>query len=654
VIQRLLVANRGEIARRIMRTCRALGIETVAVFSDADGDAAFVHDADYAIPIGGSAPAASYLRIDAVVDAVRRSGADAVHPGYGFLAENGDLARAVVAAGAVWVGPDAAVIDAMGSKLEAKRLMAEAGVPLLPSQELAGLDGAALREAAAAVGYPLLVKASAGGGGRGMRVVASEAELEGAVVAARREAASAFGDDTVFAERYVSPSRHVEVQIVGDSSGRVIHLHERECSIQRRHQKIVEEAPSPSLTEEGRAALHATAVRAGEAIGYTNAGTVEFLLAPSGEFFFLEVNTRLQVEHPVTEAVLGVDLVAMQLTVASGEELPDQGSIGPVDGHAIEARLYAEDPTKDYQPSTGTVHRFEVPGGVRVDAALDASGDVSQFYDPMIAKVVAHAPTRDGAARMLAGALAHARVDGIRTNRELLVRTLRHPEFLAGRGDTAFLDRNPAAELGRPLVEGDLLARSLVAAALALQARRRDAAHLTPAVSSGFRNVGTLPQRVRLLVDGEEHEVAYRLHRGRLAAAAVDGDDLGAVHLWSATTESVDLSVDGVRTVLATEVDGDRVAVVGPAGTVFAVELPRFTDPEDRVAEGSLVATMPGKVVAVHAEVGQAVAAGDTLLVLEAMKMEMAVLATVAGTISSLPVTPGDTVAAGQVLAVVD
>ena len=487
-----------------------------------------------------------------------------------------------------------------------------------------------------------------------MRIVESEADLDEAVVAARREAASAFGDDTVFAERYVSPSRHVEVQIVGDSTGRVIHLHERECSIQRRHQKIIEEAPSPSLTAEQRGSLHATAVRAGTAIGYTNAGTVEFLLAPSGEFFFLEVNTRLQVEHPVTEAVLGVDLVAMQIAVASGGELPDQDAIGPVDGHAIEARLYAEDPTRDYQPSTGTVHRFEVPGDVRVDAALDGSGEVSQYYDPMIAKVVAHSGTRDGAARTLAGALARARVDGIRTNRELLVRTLRHPEYLAGEGDSAFLDRNPAAELGRPLVEGDLLARSLAAAALALQARRRAGVRLTPSVSTGFRNVGTLPQRVRLDVDGNEHEVAYRFRRGRLASAAVDGNDLGAVELWEATTTTVDLSVGGIRTALTTEVDGDRVAVTGPAGTVFAVELARFTDPEDRVAEGSLVASMPGKVVAVHAEVGQEVAAGDTLLVLEAMKMEMAVLAAVAGTITSLPVNAGDTVAAGQVLAVID
>ena len=588
------------------------------------------------------------------MDAVRRSGADAVHPGYGFLAENGDLARAVIAAGA-GVGRARARrhrrhgLQARGQAAHGRGRRAPPAVA-----RLAGLDDAALRDAATAVGFPLLVKASAGGGGRGMRIVESEADLDEAVVAARREAASAFGDDTVFAERYVSPSRHVEVQIVGDSTGRVIHLHERECSIQRRHQKIIEEAPSPSLTAEQRDRCTPPRCGPGRRSATPTPAPSSSSWRPSGEFFFLEVNTRLQVEHPVTEAVLGVDLVAMQIAVASGGELPDQDAIGPVDGHAIEARLYAEDPTRDYQPSTGTVHRFEVPGDVRVDAALDGSGEVSQYYDPMIAKVVAHSGTRDGAARTLAGALARARVDGIRTNRELLVRTLRHPEYLAGEGDSAFLDRNPAAELGRPLVEGDLLARSLAAAALALQARRRAGVRLTPSVSTGFRNVGTLPQRVRLDVDGTEHEVAYRFRRGRLASAAVDGDDLGAVELWEATTTTVDLSVGGIRTALTTEVDGDRVAVTGPAGTVFAVELARFTDPEDRVAEGSLVASMPGKVVAVHAEVGQEVAAGDTLLVLEAMKMEMAVLAAVAGTVTSLPVSAGDTVAAGQVLAVID
>ncbi|MGI9613123.1 MAG: biotin carboxylase N-terminal domain-containing protein, partial [Acidimicrobiales bacterium] len=334
MIERLLVANRGEIARRVMRTCRALGIETVAVFSDADADAAFVADADLAVPIGGETPADSYLRIDAIVDAARRSGADAVHPGYGFLAESAPFARAVAEAGLTFVGPSPEAIDAMGSKLEAKRRMAEAGVPLLPSAELTGLDEAAAAAAAADVGYPILIKASAGGGGRGMRIVAEPEALAEAVAGAAREATSAFGDGTIYAERYVSPSRHVEVQIFGDTTGRVVHFGERECSIQRRHQKIIEEAPSASLDDETRGELHAAAVRAGEAIGYTNAGTVEFLLAPPGadgrpELFFLEVNTRLQVEHPVTEAIYGVDLVELQLEVADGGQVPEQSTIGP-------------------------------------------------------------------------------------------------------------------------------------------------------------------------------------------------------------------------------------------------------------------------------------------------------------------------------------
>ena len=376
MIERLLIANRGEIARRIMVTCRRLGIETVAVFSDADTDAAFVADADLAVAIGGEAPADSYLRIDTIIDAAHRSGADAIHPGYGFLSESAPFARAVADAGLTFVGPTPEAIEAMGSKLEAKQRMADAGVPLLPSAELTGLDDAAAAEVAEGVGYPLLIKASAGGGGRGMRIVDGPSALAEAVASAGREATSAFGDGTIYAERYVSPSRHVEVQIFGDDTGRVVHFGERECSIQRRHQKIIEEAPSASLDEVTRAELHAAAVRAGEAIGYTNAGTVEFLLAPPGEsgrpeLFFLEVNTRLQVEHPVTEAIFGVDLVELQLAVAAGGRVPEQASIGPPDGHAVEARLYAEDPTADFRPSTGIVRTFRVPDGVRLDTAID-------------------------------------------------------------------------------------------------------------------------------------------------------------------------------------------------------------------------------------------------------------------------------------------
>jgi acetyl/propionyl-CoA carboxylase alpha subunit len=659
MIERLLIANRGEIARRIMRTCRELGIETVAVFSDADADAAFVQDADLSVSIGGVTPAESYLRVDALLDAAARTGADAVHPGYGFLAENAPFAQAVVDAGLVFVGPSPEVIAVMGSKLEAKRRMADAGVPLLPSAELTGLDDDGVRAAADQVGYPILVKASAGGGGRGMRIVPSPDELLDAVAGAAREAESAFGDGTVYAERYVAPSRHVEVQIFGDTSGRVVHFHERECSIQRRHQKIIEEAPSPSLDDETRSALHQAAVRAGEAIGYRNAGTVEFLLAPPGaegraEFFFLEVNTRLQVEHPVTEAVLGVDLVELQLDVATGGAVPAQDEIGPVSGHAIEARLYAEDPAADFRPSVGMVHRFAVPGRVRLDSSLDGGGEVTRYYDPMIAKVIAHAPSRETAAHRLASSLASATIDGITTNRELLVRTLRHPEFLGDRGDSQFLERNDPALMGRPLVEGTERAVYASAAALAIQAAHRRTDPHTAGVATGFRNVATAPQSVTFSLGDQQVEVAYRFERGRLVQLAVDAEEMVDPVSYGISTDRVDVAVDGVRRQLDVRVHPDLVSVTGSSGGIVLGRLPRFVEPEDQVEAGSTVATMPGTIVAVSVEVGDAVAAGDVLVVMEAMKMELSVTAGAAGVVTAVPVAEGDSVEAGAALVVVD
>lgn len=440
MIHKLLVANRGEIARRIFATCRALGIETVAVHSDADADAPFVAEADQAVRLPGNTSAETYLRIDLILDAARRCGADAVHPGYGFLAENADFATAVADAGLTWVGPPAKAIAAMGDKLAAKTLLAEAGVPMLPSWT----------ETDQVTAFPVLVKASAGGGGRGMRIVRDPAGLAEAVAGARREAASAFGDGTVFIERYVEQGRHVEVQIVGDRHGTVLALGERDCSIQRRHQKIVEEAPA-LLDAEVRARLHRAAVAAGQAVDYVGAGTVEFLLTEEGEFFFLEMNTRLQVEHPVTEAVTGLDLVRLQLLVAEGEPLP-LSATPPTQGHAIEVRLCAEDPTQGYRPATGTLHRFAVPGvaaeftphqGLRLDSGVVDGSVVSVHYDSMLAKLIAWAPTRTEAARALAGALARAELHGVTTNRDLLVRVLRSPEFGATQVDTGFLDRHP-------------------------------------------------------------------------------------------------------------------------------------------------------------------------------------------------------------------
>ena len=659
MIERLLIANRGEIARRIMRTCRNLGIESVAVFSDADESGAFVQDADLAVGIGGNSPADSYLRIDAILAAARATGADAVHPGYGFLAENAEFAQAVLDAGLIFVGPSPEAISVMGSKLESKRRMAAAGVPLLPSAELTSLDPADLSATAGEVGYPLLIKASAGGGGRGMRIVQSESELLEAATSASREAVSAFGDGTIYAERYVSPSRHVEVQIFGDSAGSVVHLHERECSIQRRHQKIIEEAPSASIDDGTRSALHAAAVAAGKAIAYTNAGTVEFLLAPahdgrSAEFFFLEVNTRLQVEHPVTEAVLGIDLVELQLEVAAGGFVPAQEAIGPVNGHAIEARLYAEDPTAGYRPSTGMVHAFHVPGDVRVDSAIEGAGEVSQFYDPMIAKVIAHGGTRSVAARRLAASLAAATIDGIVTNRDLLVRTLRHTEFLGDRGDSEFLDRHDAAVLGRPLIEGHELGVYVAAAALAIQHINRGNDSHTGQVATGFRNVATSPQRLSFGSGDSEVTVRYLFVRNRLTHSSVDDEVLDDPVVHSVSSDRVDLSVSGIRRVLTVRHHEEIVSVATPTGSTVLRRIERFVEPERQVDPGSTIASMPGTIVDVRVVEGDHVSAGDVLLVMEAMKMELAITAARDGVVASIAVAPGDTVEAGSVLAVVD
>ncbi len=472
-INKILIANRGEIARRIIRTCRAMGIATVAVCSDADREAPFVAEADEAVPLGGLQAADSYLRIDAVLDAARKTACDAIHPGYGFLSENAQFARACQQAGIAFIGPPPEVIDAMGSKIEAKRRMHAAGVPLLPTIEVG--DEPAEQVARQIERWPVLIKASAGGGGRGMRIVRQAGAFAELLAVARAESRSAFGDATVFVEPYIEGARHVEVQIFGDAHGNVVHLFERECSIQRRHQKIIEESPSPAVDDELRRAMTEAAVRGAKAIGYVNAGTFEFLLTADRKFYFLEVNTRLQVEHPVTECVTGLDLVRLQIMVAAGDPLPEAAREAKLAGHAIEARLYAEDPRRDYLPSAGTLHRFRLPPGadVRLDSAIEGCGVVSPYYDPMVAKLIAHAPTRAEAARKLARALAGARIHGLRTNRELLVRVLEHPEFLAGKTDTDFLVRHDAAALAAPLCGAETERLHAAAAALAGQAERR-------------------------------------------------------------------------------------------------------------------------------------------------------------------------------------
>ena len=679
MITRLLVANRAEIAGRVFATCRRLGIETVAVHSDADTDLPYVRQADHAVRLPGNAPADTYLRGDLVIAAAKAAGADAIHPGYGFLSENADFARAVIDAGLIWVGPAPASITSMGSKIESKRLMEEAGVPVLPNHTA---------ETATEADLPLLVKASAGGGGRGMRIVRTLAALPGEIEKASAEAASAFGDGTVFVEPYVEQGRHIEVQVLGHRDG-VLVLGERDCSIQRRHQKVVEESPAPLLPAATRAALHEAARAAAVAIDYRGAGTVEFLYDVTGDsFYFLEMNTRLQVEHPVTELVFGVDLVDLQLAVAEDRAL-DPHAIGEVSGHAIEVRLYAEDPDAGWQPQSGVLTAFDIPGvsaefdllnrpGVRVDAGFTSGSEVSTHYDAMLAKVIAWAPTREQAARGLADTLARARIHGLVTNRDLLVEILRDERFLAGDVSTAFLDgwaeRPGSAGSRTPAHAGALALFATVVARTELAARRRG---LQSQIPAGWRNVLAGPQR--LAVEGRVRGVDFTgvvaWHGpggGRPAYTFVDpspgtDDSYGP----TVSTQVVGVDVTGAvavvtlslasvtsRFTVAETLDaagqGVRYDIDGPWGHQAITVPPRFVDPADAVAGGSLLAPMPGTVVRVLVEAGQQVSAGDPVLVLEAMKMQHTVSAPTRGTVTEINVKTGTQVAAGEVLAVVE
>jgi propionyl-CoA carboxylase alpha chain len=650
MITRLLVANRGEIARRVFRTCRALGITTVAVYSDADADAPYVGEADVAVRLPGVAPTDTYLRAELIVDAARVSGADAVHPGYGFLSENAAFARAVTAAGLTWVGPPPEAIEQMGSKIESKRLMAEAGVPVLTD-----LDPAALSES----DLPVLVKASAGGGGRGMRIVRTLDELAAQVEGARSEAASAFGDDTVFVEPYLATGRHIEVQIMCDQHGTVWAVGERECSIQRRHQKVVEESPSPLVERIPgmRDQLFDAARNAAKAIGYVGAGTVEFLADDTGRFYFLEMNTRLQVEHPVTECVTGLDLVGLQLGVAEGRRLPPGHP--PSQGHAIEVRLYAEDPAHDWRPHSGTLHRFEVPNvattfvvplgaGIRLDSGVDSGTVVSPHYDPMLAKVISVAPARDVAARALAATLRRTKIHGVTTNRDLLVTILGHPAFLAGDTDTAFFDRHGLAELSTPLATEDTVRLAALAAALADAAANRAGARVLDRLPSGWRNVVAAPQVKKFRVGENEHEVRYRFGRDGLMV-----EELPDVRLIEATPREVVIETGGLVRTFEVDSRGDEWFVDSPDGSVALVALPRFADPATQVAAGSLLAPMPGTVVRLAVAHGDRVTEGQPLLWLEAMKMQHQINAPADGVVTELGVGTGDQVEVGRVLAVV-
>ncbi len=628
----VLIANRGEIARRVIRGARALGLRTVAVYVDADVRAPFVTDADVAIRL-----ATGYLDGAAVIEAAQRAGADAIHPGYGFLSENADFARAVAAAGLTWVGPPPDVIEAMGDKLAAKELARSLQVPVLVSSE----DPAD----AETVGFPLLVKAAAGGGGKGMRLVTSLDQLDEAVAAARREALGGFGDDRVFLERYVGASRHVEIQILGDAHGNLVHLGERECSIQRRHQKLVEESPSSIVDPAMREAMGEAALTLARAIGYQSAGTVEFLVdEATRNFYFLEVNTRLQVEHPVTEMVTGVDLVREQLRIADGHTLSAPAVVTPR-GWAIEVRLCAEDPVTGFLPATGVLAAFEPADAptVRWESGVERGSVVSVAFDPLLAKVIAHAPTRDGAAGVLASALERLHLGGVTTNRDFLAATLRHPGFLAGDTTTDFIERHaPARALE---LSEDELHDAAVAAALWLQGRNRHEAPVLASVPSGWRNARLPDQRVELRHGDRTIAIDYHVRRDGTVALST-----GSARVVSWTPTSIDLAVNDRRWRARITAAAHHIYVQVPRGTVEFAPVSRFRVPGVVDTVGGLLAPMPGVVIDLRVSVGERVRAGATLVVLEAMKMEHPITAPTDGVVTAILVHKGQQVDGGAEL----
>jgi 3-methylcrotonyl-CoA carboxylase alpha subunit len=633
----ILIANRGEIACRVMRTAQAMGLRCVAVYSDADAGAQHVAMADMAVHIGGSAPAESYLKGDRIIQAALDTGAQAIHPGYGFLSENPDFVEAVEAAGLTFIGPSAKAIRAMGLKDAAKALMVEAGVPVVPGYHGADQDDALLAGEADKIGYPVMIKAVAGGGGKGMRLVEDKGGFQRALDSARSEAKSAFGNADVLVEKFVAKPRHIEVQVFGDGS-RALHLFERDCSLQRRHQKVIEEAPAPGMTEEMRAAMGAAAVRAAEAIGYAGAGTVEFIVDGSGGldtdgFFFMEMNTRLQVEHPVTEMITGVDLVEWQLRVAAGESLPAVQEDLTINGHSFEARLYAEDVPKGFLPATGTLTHLEFTPATRADSGVRAGDTISPFYDPMIAKVIVHGPNRDVALARLRAALAGAEVAGTVTNLAFLGALARHEGFGRGDVDTGLIARDIDA-----LTEAaEALPRHAVLAGMA-------ALGLTePGPDAGFTLWRPLRRQVMLLRDGEEHLLKVRVMSPHEQHWTVDDTEVKAERIRGRWV------IDG-QPAPRVAVSGSTVTVFDGYGIAFEV-VDLLARAAGGVGDGNLIeAPMPGLVRAVDAQVGQKVSKGDRLAVLEAMKMEHSLLAARDGVVAEVLAAPGDQVEAGAAI----
>jgi propionyl-CoA carboxylase alpha chain len=633
----ILVANRGEIACRIMQTAQFMGIKCVAVFVDADKDAPFVKMADEAIKLSSS-----YMDGSAIIDAAIQSGAEAIHPGYGFLSENAAFARKVKSNKLIWVGPSPHVIKVMGDKLKAKELAKNSGVPTLPMTSNT--------KDVKSIGYPILIKAAAGGGGKGMRIVKKESELKDSIISAKREALSGFGDDRIFIERYVEKSRHIEIQILGDEHGNVVHLGERECSIQRRHQKIIEESPSPRIDPFLREEMGQAAVKLAKKIKYCSAGTVEFLFDDkTDEFWFLEVNTRLQVEHPVTEEVTGIDLVAEQIKIARGDELEFAQDDIDWHGHAIEARLYAEDPGNNFLPEIGTLHAYDtsLASEVRWDSGVEEGSVIGTDFDPMLSKVISWAPNRIDAANKLARGLERAHMGGVVTNRQFLISCLRNENFISGNTTTDFIERE-ALETKKNLSVNELHQTS-TALALWLAQQNRVSDPVTGFMPANWTN-GRMPlQRVKLLFIQDEIEVQYKLNKDNLYEV------MGSIcEIYHCDIAGIDVEIDSHRFYAHVTEAGSEITINMPFGDVNASVLPRFIEPGNDIPEGSLIAPMPGKVIDVKVKKGSKVKAGDTLVIIEAMKMEHAIKATETGKIAKVMIKLNDQVDNGATLLVLE
>ena len=635
---KLLIANRGEISCRIIKTAHEMGISCVAVYTEADSNSPFVRMADEAVKLSDS-----YLNGKEIIEAAKHTGAQAIHPGYGFLSENAKFSRDVQKEGLIWVGPSSRVITSMGDKLKAKDIAEKAGVPTLPMTT----DP----KKANTIGYPILIKAAAGGGGKGMRIVEDKKDLKEAIAGAQREALTGFGDDRVFIERYVASSRHIEIQILGDSHGNVVHLGERECSIQRRHQKIIEESPSPRVDSKMRATMGDAAIKLAKKLKYESAGTVEFLVDDkTGEFWFLEVNTRLQVEHPVTEEVTGKDLVYEQLRIARGEELGYSQEDISWKGSSIEARLYAEDPSKDFLPATGTLIAYENDTNIdaRWDTGIEQGSVVGTDFDPMLAKVITKGKTRIDAANKLALALETMHIGGVTTNRDFLVASLRTKDFLDGKTTSDFIEKtNPQRVV---ILEGSMLENALSAAALWIQGQNRESANILKEIPTGWRNSRLPRQKINFRYLEKDLEVTYKANRD--GSFDVNDGTVARVVKW--TSYGIDIEVNNSRFFSKVTRDNDNIVVHGPWGDALFKILPRFTLPGSEAQAGGLIAPMPGKVVDLKVKTGSKVKKGDTLVILEAMKMEHQVKAPEDGKITKVLIKKDDQLENGALLMVLD